>query len=143
MAKRFTEDLLKKLAQEGKIKGYAVQSKHKSPDKPPLPPMEPNGVTYIKKALDKAGIGFVTEFKFSSNRNFKFDIAIMHMKLAIEYEGLFSAKSRHTTAEGYSMDAEKYNLAQQMGWQVYRYTAVNYKNIDLDMWAILKMNKQP
>lgn len=61
------------------------------------------------------------------DRKFRFDWAIPAIKVAIEYEGLFSEKSRHTTIEGFTKDCEKYNLTQLNGWKVFRYTAVNYQ----------------
>lgn len=70
-----------------------------------------------------------TEYKFCDGRKFKFDWAIPKYKIAIEYEGLFSAKSRHTTPTGFTGDTEKYNLAASLGWRVVRVTAMNYKQV--------------
>ena len=69
------------------------------------------------------------ELKFAEKRRFKFDYAILEIKLAVEYEGIYSRKSRHTTQTGYNRDTIKYNLATSLGWKVYRYTAQTYKNI--------------
>jgi len=81
------------------------------------------------------GYELLTEHRFHEARKFRFDWAIEKgdFKLGIEYEGIFSEKSRHTNAKGYSVDGEKYNLAQQLGWKVYRYTALTYKNIIEDL----------
>lgn len=81
---------------------------------------------------------FVTEMKFDEVRRFRFDWAIPDMKLAIEYEGIFSKKSRHTTVSGYSTDVEKYNLATTQGWSVLRYTAANYLNFEQDLTKLIK-----
>lgn len=70
-----------------------------------------------------------TEFYFAKPRQYRFDFCIKSLMIGIEYEGLFSEKSRHTTAKGYTGDADKYNLAQQLGYTVYRYTALNYENV--------------
>ena len=66
------------------------------------------------KTLNKTGRPF---------RLWRFDFAWPDVKVAIEYEGLMSAKSRHTTVSGFSDDCEKYNAAAQLGWAVYRFTA--------------------
>ncbi len=84
---------------------------------------------------------FVTELKFDEKRRFRFDWAIPELKLAIEYEGIFSKKSRHTTVSGYSTDLEKYNLATTQGWIVLRYTAANYLNFEQD-FTKLRCNKK-
>lgn len=75
------------------------------------------------------GYDLKTELKFHPARKFSFDYAIEEIKTAIEYEGIFSKKSRHTTVTGYSKDTEKYNLAAAMGWKVLRVTAMNYKTV--------------
>lgn len=69
------------------------------------------------------------EFRFDEKRKFRFDFVIEKLKIAVEYEGLFSQKSRHTTPKGYTKDTEKYNLAQSQGWRIIRVTAINYKTI--------------
>jgi len=69
---------------------------------------------YIKATLDKFckenNLKLVEELKFLSDRKFRFDYAIEEIKLAIEYEGIKSKKSRHTTLTGYSKDSTKYNF---------------------------------
>lgn len=137
MTIRITTKQFQKLLAEGKIKGYTEKTpvKRKAVK---MPTIEPKGLRYIKGALRSVGIVYTEEYRFHDVRRFRFDIAIESKMLAIEYEGLFSEKSRHTNVTGYSNDAEKYNLAQSMGWRVFRYTAINYKNIDLDIQGILK-----
>lgn len=72
-----------------------------------------------------------TEFIFDNThgRKWRFDWAIPSMKIAVEYEGIMSAKSRHTSVTGFTNDAEKYNKASQQGWKVIRLTAVNYTTL--------------
>ena len=70
-----------------------------------------------------------TEPEFAPGRKYRFDYAIPALMIAVEYEGIFSQKSRHTTAKGYSGDTDKYNLAQSLGWRVIRLTALNYTNL--------------
>ena len=76
----------------------------------------------IGKHLD---IEIATEYKFHDKRKWRFDWAIPSLKIAIEYEGLFSAKSRHTTPTGFTNDCTKYNNAAANGWAVLRFTSLN------------------
>ena len=74
-----------------------------------------------------------TEFMFDPERLWRFDFAVRKKKIAWEYEGLMSKKSRHTTIGGFTGDAEKYNEAAAHGWRVIRYTAKNYKQLITDL----------
>ena len=76
------------------------------------------------------GYELLTEHRFHDARKFRFDWAIVELKIAVEYEGLNSEKSRHTTKTGFTRDTDKYNLAQGLGWRVYRFTALNYLEIE-------------
>lgn len=71
------------------------------------------------------------EFALVNKRKFRFDWAIegAGLKIAIEYEGLMSKKSRHTTNTGYTKDTDKYNMALALGWKPIRFTALNYKDL--------------
>ena len=91
---------------------------------------------YIEIFLKTSGYQFESEYKFHPVRRFRFDWAIPSLKVAIEYEGLFSRKSRHTTITGFTNDTVKYNLATTLGWRVLRYTAKNYMNLSNDLHAI-------
>jgi hypothetical protein len=83
--------------------------------------------------LQLFGKPYETEFFFHPERQWRFDWAIPSMKVGIEYEGLMSKKSRHTTIKGFTGDTEKYNAAASLGWKVYRYTALNYGNLSKDL----------
>ena len=113
---------IEKLAQKGMV------AKKDIPKKP-----TPAGMSHIKEVLTSQNINFVEEHKFSPNRKFRFDIYLTDLNIGIEYEGLMSEKSRHTTIEGYSKDAEKYNLAACMGIFVLRYTALNFNQFENDI----------
>jgi very-short-patch-repair endonuclease len=76
---------------------------------------------------------YVTEFKFLDNRKFKFDFYIPSARTGIEYDGMFSAKSRHLTVTGFSKDCEKTNLAQLNGYKVLRYTQLTYSDLQKDL----------
>ena len=83
----------------------------------------------IEMVLKHGGYNYVKELKFHPSRKWRFDFAIESLRIAIEYEGIMSEKSRHTTISGMSRDCEKYNTAQLLGWKVLRFTALNYKNL--------------
>lgn len=91
---------------------------------------KPAGLQFIELVLKSKKIDFETEHKFLKERRFRFDVAIVEKKIAIEYEGLNFAggKSRHLTLSGYTNDCEKYNLAILAGWKVFRFTASNYED---------------
>jgi hypothetical protein len=95
----------------------------------------PIGLRYIEKQLALAGFVVVTEYEFAKPRKYRADISVNVFSpkglqhILIEYEGLVSSKSRHTTLTGYTKDCDKYNIATSLGYKVYRYTALNYKNI--------------
>lgn len=103
-----------------------------------IPTPTPAGILFIKNHLTLLKIDFVQELVFSKKRKFRFDIAIPSLKVGIEYEGLNSDKSGHTTITGYTSDCTKYNLAQKEGWKVLRYTMINYKDFIKDLKEILK-----
>lgn len=102
-----------------------------------LPKSTPVGLQHIKNSLKLNNIQYVTELKFSDERQFRFDIAIPYLKVAIEYEGMMSEKSGHTTILGYTKDCTKYNLAQLEGWKVLRYTTLNFSDFDNDLKKLL------
>lgn len=79
----------------------------------------------------------IKEHRFHPQRFWRFDFAIPAVKIAIEFEGITSDQSRHTTVGGYTGDTEKYNTAAADGWKVMRYTIINYKNVLEDLRKIL------
>ena len=83
-----------------------------------------------------ARYGFTEEYRFDKARRFKFDWANKEKMIAIEYEGLMSEKSGHTTVKGYTSNCDKYNLATILGWRVLRYTALNFKQLEIDLKKI-------
>ncbi len=140
----WTENDLKNL----KAKGFKINDKQNSK---PIEIAVIKSAKIVKRSIEKDTIhaildmfkltnqieDFVTELQFDEKRKFRFDYAIPSLKLAIEYEGIMSAKSRHTTISGYSKDIEKYNLATCSGWHILRYTAKNYLNLETDLKKIL------
>lgn len=77
----------------------------------------------------KSGIEVVKEFPFHAERGWRFDFALPAKMVGIEYEGIFSKKSGHTTQKGYVKDVEKYREAEVIGWTVFRFTAKDYRKV--------------
>lgn len=96
-----------------------------------------DGKSYIEYTLKSYKLNYVTEYIGIPNRQFRFDYAIPEKKIAIEFNGIFSTKSRHTTVTGFSMDRTKANLAQINGWRILEYTPLNYKEFSEDLKKIL------
>jgi hypothetical protein len=84
--------------------------------------------------LQSKGIAYELEYKFHPTRKWRADIAIPSLRALIEFDGIMSAKSRHTSVTGFTNDCEKINQAQLVGWIVLRYTVINkaqfYQDID-------------
>lgn len=110
-----------------------------------IPKSKPKAIAQMEMVfshLKSRGIIFVAEYQFAPPRKFRFDFCCHRYKIACEYEGIFSDKSRHTSFKGYSRDGEKYNLAAINGWKVLRYTAMNYTNMLRDIELIIANDKQ-
>ena len=76
----------------------------------------------IKNALKLLKVEAVLEYKFVTDRRFRFDLAIPEHKIAVEFEGGVYTRGRHTRSRGYINDCKKYNLAVMHGWRLLRYT---------------------
>lgn len=139
----WNEKHLKKLLSEGKIRGYSMPEK-----KEPTPAGRIVAKHFKYKGIEKNWISetlltwcngralvLMTEYKFHEKRKWKFDWCIEQLKVAFEYEGIYSEQSRHTNRKGYSKDTEKYNAAASLGWKVFRYTADTYKDLENDLNA--------
>jgi len=118
-----------------------VKAKQSAPTKTVAKKTNGTSQKGITKILDEYssmfGYEWETEYTFSKSRMFRFDYAIPSLKIAVEYEGLMSGKSRHTTVTGYTTDTEKYNLATGLGWDVIRVTSINLKDFELFFLRIL------
>jgi very-short-patch-repair endonuclease len=94
-------------------------------------------------ALKMMHVGeWVQEYRFCNERRFKADYANLQYRILVEYEGLFSHKSRHTTIKGFTNDCTKYNLAQIKGFRVLRYTAVNLSQMIDDIKQLIEYDKR-
>lgn len=113
--------------------------KAKGPKLPPKPSPEKAWIsTQLGWWCREKKLELLTEHYFAKPRRWRFDWAIPAMMVAVEYEGIFSEKSRHTTAKGFTGDTDKYNQAQALGWRVVRVTALNYKTVIQQINKFLK-----
>ena len=89
----------------------------------------------IDEVLERLGVKYEKEYKFLEDRKFRFDWAVFigENKIAIEYEGIYSEKSRHTSMSGFVGDCEKYNFAVKHGWKVLRYTSGSESELENDL----------
>lgn len=83
----------------------------------------------LKEWCEEKGYELKEEYRFHQARKFRFDFFIVELRLGIEYNGLVSDKSRHTTLKGYTGDMEKINLAQSEGYKVVQFTILNYLKV--------------
>lgn len=142
MGKRWTAADINRVAAKGfkcKIQGKQHQQQEKALKTNANGSEQKAKIEFTLLALvqQKAIEGYESEYQFDKKRKFRFDWAIPSLMLAIEYEGLMSDKSGHTTVTGYTKDCIKYNLAATQGWKVLRYTALNVQNILGDIEKIL------
>ena len=65
----------------------------------------------------------VREYRFHPERRWRFDFAWPDLRVAAEVEGGIYSGGRHTRGKGFERDAEKYNQATVIGWDVLRFSA--------------------
>jgi hypothetical protein len=88
----------------------------------------------------KQGLELISEYRFHPARKWRSDWFIKELNLLVEYNGIFSEKSRHTTHTGYTGDMEKINAAQALGFRVLQFTPLNYKTIIQELEKFGKEN---
>ncbi len=102
----WTEKKLQQLKKSGMIKGYqSVHSKQQSVRAVKIEKRskEKGWISWnLKIWCDEKGLTLKEEHRFDQERKWRFDWVITEKMIAIEYEGLNSAKSRHTTKKGYT-----------------------------------------
>ena len=62
------------------------------------------------------------EYRFDSQRRWRFDFAWPDIKLAVEVEGGIYSHGRHSRGKGMEADMEKYNAAAIAGWRLLRFS---------------------
>lgn len=79
---------------------------------------------------------WVAEYRFIPPRKYRFDIAFLKDKLAIEIDGGMWVASRHRSGKGYTKDVEKGNLAVLSGWRVLHGVASHVHSGELLQWTL-------
>lgn len=81
----------------------------------------------------------VGEWKFDTERKWRFDLAWPRWFIAMECEGGIWMNGRHNRGKGYLADVEKYNAATLQGWRVLRCSTDMVKTgraLELVEWAM-------
>jgi len=68
------------------------------------------------------------EMRFHPVRRWRFDIAFVEQRLAVEIQGGVWRGGRHTSGSGYSRDAERLAEAQILGWRLLYVTPDHIKS---------------
>jgi len=124
-------------------KGKAVKvGKQVKQEPPKVKKKVPTGNEYkshIEWVLVGSGFTYEKEILFHPTRKWRFDYAIPELKIFIEYNGIMSDKSGHTTIKGYSDNMEKYNAATCLGWRGLFYTPLNYKRVNEELKQLISI----
>jgi len=67
------------------------------------------------------------EYRFDSERRFRFDFAWLKEKIAVEIQGGTWCHGAHVRAKQYQIDCDKQNLATLQGWRVFCFTGDDVK----------------
>lgn len=76
----------------------------------------------------------VTEYRFHPTRMWRFDLAFIDRRFAIEIDGGGFVQGRHSRGLGIEQDAEKYAEATLRGWRVFRTTPRQVKSGQTITW---------
>jgi very-short-patch-repair endonuclease len=68
------------------------------------------------------------EYRFHPFRKWRFDGAWPDRMVAVEIDGGYFVQGRHSRGAGQIADNEKINVAQSLGWRVYRFTPQQVKS---------------
>lgn len=138
----WTEKDLEQLKKEGKIRGYNIEAREKVERKYKYDTgrivskiyltdsKEKNAIiTWLFEWTQQRALILYEEYRFHPERQWRFDWLIKDLKLAVEFNGIMSEKSRHTTVTGYTGDMDKINAAQALGYRVIQLTPLNYNTL--------------
>ena len=78
--------------------------------------------TLLAVHAKELGLTPTLEHRFAPPRRWRFDIAFMDERIAVEIEGGAWTRGRHTRGAGFIGDMEKYNAAVIHGWRLLRFT---------------------
>lgn len=91
--------------------------------------------------LDLHDLAPVTEHRFHPWRRWRWDVALLEHRIAIEIDGATWAGGRHTTGRGHQSDAEKRNAGTILGWKCLTYNRAMIERGDVrrDVGALLEV----
>jgi len=75
---------------------------------------------FVVLVKNELGLDIIKEHLFHPVRKWRFDYAIIDLKIAVEVEGGVHTGGRHTRGVGFENDMEKYNSATSLGWRLIR-----------------------
>jgi very-short-patch-repair endonuclease len=75
---------------------------------------------FVVLVKNELGLTVVKEHLFHPVRKWRFDFAIIDLKIAVEVEGGVFSNGRHTRGSGFIEDCNKYNQATSLGWRLIR-----------------------
>lgn len=91
-------------------------------------------IDFLVAAIRAHGLEPVFEYQFDVNRRWRFDLAILSGKVAIELQGGTFSGGRHTRGRGYENDCKKTLAAAADGWLV---LPITYTMLEEDLTEIL------
>lgn len=74
------------------------------------------------------------EHRFMDGRKFRFDLAWVDEKVAIEFQGGSWVKGAHTRGKHFESDCEKFSEAAVRGWRILLCTYDQVKRGELFVW---------
>ena len=129
----WNEKHLQELKRKGLIRDFTSVKVERPVSKVRIPTAGCKEVQWLRWNLQfwcaERGLELEEEYRFHMERKWRADFCIKEMMLLIEYEGLNSEKSGHTTLVGFTKDTDKYNQAAALGYRVIRVTVLNYKQV--------------
>ncbi len=78
--------------------------------------------TFPEYITQQFGVVCTPEYQFHFGRKWRFDFAIIPLRIAVEVEGGTWINGRHIRPQTYLRDLEKYNHAASLGWLLLRTT---------------------
>ena len=92
-----------------------------------------DAVTEYRFAAEMVGIGKGLRQRLSDAglKDWRFDVAIIDHKIAIELEGGVFTRGRHSRGMGMVGDINKYNAATVNGWSLVRFTHTHHTYTDV------------
>jgi len=83
---------------------------------------------YYWRVLAKDGSQPVTQYRFHPERKWRFDLAWLDAKVAVELDGGIFSRGRHTRGMGYHNQLDKANAAIVEGWVVLRFDTLHLRD---------------